>query len=98
MAVLAVALVAVAGLGGAVQVAVWEHSGSASACFPQSRSRRSSRSSSRSRHCVVIAGNLAMGAAIDRYGLFGLDRIALHWPRILGLVLFGVGAALSLKN
>jgi hypothetical protein len=22
-----------------------------------------------------------MGAAIDRYGLFGLDRIALHWLR-----------------
>src|SRR5436190_10274185 len=47
---------------------------------------------------VLIAGQLAMGAIIDRYGVFGLDRIALHWPRILGLVLLAAGAALSLKN
>jgi bacterial/archaeal transporter family-2 protein len=45
---------------------------------------------------VVIAGNLAMGAAIDRYGLFGLDRIPLNWTRVLGLVLLAAGAALSL--
>ena len=47
---------------------------------------------------LLIAGQLAMGAIIDRYGVFGLDRIALHWPRILGLVLLAAGAALSLKN
>jgi transporter family-2 protein len=47
---------------------------------------------------LLIAGQLAMGAIIDRFGLFGLDRIALHWPRVLGIVLLGIGAALSLKN
>ena len=47
---------------------------------------------------LLIAGQLAMGAIIDRFGLFGLDRIALHWPRVLGIVLLGVGAALSLKT
>src|SRR5437764_9155504 len=47
---------------------------------------------------LLIAGQLVMGAAIDRYGLFGLDRIALHWPRVLGIVLLGIGAALSLKK
>ena len=47
---------------------------------------------------ILIAGQLTMGAAIDRWGLFGSDRIALHWPRILGIALLAAGAALSLKK
>jgi transporter family-2 protein len=47
---------------------------------------------------ILIAGQLAMGAAIDRWGLFGSDRIALHWPRLLGIALLAVGAALSLRK
>jgi transporter family-2 protein len=47
---------------------------------------------------ILIAGQLAMGAAIDRWGLFGSDRIALHWPRMLGIALLAAGAALSLKK
>ena len=47
---------------------------------------------------ILIAGQLVMGAAIDRWGLFGSDRIALHWPRLLGIALLAVGAALSLKK
>ena len=47
---------------------------------------------------ILIAGQLVMGAAIDRWGLFGSERIALHWPRLLGIVLLGVGAALSLRK
>jgi transporter family-2 protein len=47
---------------------------------------------------TVIAGNLVMGAAIDRYGLFGLDRIPLSWTRVLGLVLLAAGAGLSLHR
>jgi transporter family-2 protein len=47
---------------------------------------------------ILIAGQLAAGAAIDRWGLFGSERIALHWPRLLGILLLGVGAALSLKK
>ena len=31
---------------------------------------------------ILIAGQLAMGAAIDRWGLFGSEKIALHWPRV----------------
>ena len=45
---------------------------------------------------IVIAGNLGMAAAIDRFGLFGLERIELAWPRVLGLVLLAAGAGLSL--
>ncbi len=35
---------------------------------------------------ILIAGQLVMGAAIDRWGLLGSERIALHWPRLLGIV------------
>jgi transporter family-2 protein len=47
---------------------------------------------------ILIAGQLAMGAAIDRWGLFGSERILLHWPRLLGIALLAVGAALSLRK
>jgi transporter family-2 protein len=47
---------------------------------------------------ILIAGQLVMGAVIDRYGLFGVDQIALTWPRLLGIALLAVGAALSLSR
>jgi transporter family-2 protein len=47
---------------------------------------------------ILIAGQLAMGAAIDRFGLFGSQRILLHWPRLAGIALLAVGAALSLRK
>jgi transporter family-2 protein len=47
---------------------------------------------------ILIAGQLVMGAVIDRYGLFGVDQIALTWPRLLGIGLLAAGAALSLSR
>jgi transporter family-2 protein len=47
---------------------------------------------------ILVAGQLAMGLAIDRYGLFGFEKIAVHWPRAVGVVLLGIGAALSLHR
>lgn len=47
---------------------------------------------------ILIAGQLVMGAAIDRWGLFGAERIPLSWPRVLGIVLLAAGAALSLRR
>ena len=47
---------------------------------------------------IIIALNLAVGTVIDRFGLFGYDRIAIGWPRIVGLLLLGAGAALSLHK
>jgi bacterial/archaeal transporter family-2 protein len=47
---------------------------------------------------ILIAGQLVMGAAIDKWGLFGSARIDLHWPRLLGIALLAAGAALSLKK
>ncbi len=45
---------------------------------------------------ILIAGQLVMGAVIDRFGLFGVTQYAISWPRALGILLLGVGAALSL--
>jgi transporter family-2 protein len=47
---------------------------------------------------VIIAGNLAMAAVIDRFGLLGQERIGLGWPRLLGIGLLAAGAALSLHR
>ena len=32
---------------------------------------------------LLIAGQLAMGVVIDRYGLFGVEQVPLTWPRVL---------------
>jgi bacterial/archaeal transporter family-2 protein len=45
---------------------------------------------------ILIAGQLVMGAVIDRFGLFGVDRIDISLPRAIGIVLLGIGAGLSL--
>jgi transporter family-2 protein len=47
---------------------------------------------------TIIAFNLGMAALIDRFGWFGFDRIAIGWTRLLGLILLGAGAALSLHK
>jgi transporter family-2 protein len=47
---------------------------------------------------LLVAGQLAAGAVIDRYGLFGFERIALTWPRALGIALLAAGALLTLKR
>ena len=47
---------------------------------------------------ILIAGQLVMGVAIDRFGMFGVDPIALTWPRVLGIGLLATGAALSLAR
>lgn len=45
---------------------------------------------------ILIAGQLVMGTVIDRYGLFGVTQIGISTPRVVGVVLLGIGAALSL--
>lgn len=47
---------------------------------------------------IVVAGNLAMAAIVDRFGLFGLEKLPFHWERLLGIVLLAAGAALALKK
>jgi transporter family-2 protein len=45
---------------------------------------------------IGILSQLVMGAVIDRFGLFGVERIDISLPRTAGIVLLGIGAALSL--
>ncbi|HEY7398675.1 MAG TPA: DMT family transporter [Gaiellaceae bacterium] len=45
---------------------------------------------------ILIAGQLVMGVLIDRFGLFGVDQIAISPVRLAGVALLGIGAALSL--
>ena len=47
---------------------------------------------------LVIAGNLVMAAAIDRWGLLAQDRIPITWQRLLGLALLAAGSALTLTR
>jgi transporter family-2 protein len=47
---------------------------------------------------IVTGGNLATAAVVDRFGFFGLERIPLSWPRVLGIALLAAGAALTLRK
>lgn len=47
---------------------------------------------------VIIAAQFTLATAIDRYGWFGVDRIAVSWTRVLGLALLVAGAALTLRR
>ena len=47
---------------------------------------------------VLIAAQFTLATAIDRYGWFGVERIAVSWPRVLGIALLFVGAALTLRR
>ena len=47
---------------------------------------------------VIALEQFAAAVVVDRYGLLGLDRIAIGWPRMLGLAFLAVGAALTLKK
>ena len=46
----------------------------------------------------LIAAQLSLAAVIDRYGWFGVERVALSWPRAFGVVLLLAGAALTLRR
>jgi bacterial/archaeal transporter family-2 protein len=47
---------------------------------------------------VLIAAQFALATVIDRLGWFGVERIAVSWPRVLGLAFLCVGAALTLRR
>jgi bacterial/archaeal transporter family-2 protein len=46
----------------------------------------------------LIAAQFALAAVIDRYGWFGVERIAFSWTRVLGIGLLVIGAALTLRR
>ena len=46
----------------------------------------------------LIAAQFGLATAIDRYGWFGVEQVAITWPRALGIALLVVGAALTLRR
>jgi len=46
----------------------------------------------------LIAAQFGLASVIDRYGWFGVERVPVSWPRVLGVVLLVVGAALTLRR
>jgi transporter family-2 protein len=47
---------------------------------------------------TLVAAQFAMGVAIDRFGLFGVEQIGISWPRAIGLALLAAGTALMLAQ
>jgi transporter family-2 protein len=47
---------------------------------------------------LLIAGQLALGIAIDAYGLFAVEKIPFVWTRLVGVVFLFAGALLVLKR
>ncbi len=47
---------------------------------------------------VLIAAQFTLATVIDRFGWFGVERIAVSWPRVLGLGFLCVGAVLTLRR
>jgi transporter family-2 protein len=97
LAILVVARTGVGGLGGAFRTPAWMWLGGVMGAtvvfaitFAQPRIGATATIG------ILIAGQLVMGAVIDRYGLFGVERIDISLPRAVGIVLLGIGAALSL--
>lgn len=88
-----------AGLGEVVREPVWLWTGGALSLFIiLSMTVAGPRIGVAATIGTVIAGNLAMSAVIDRFGLFGLERIPLTVPRVAGVALLAAGAALSLHR
>ena len=97
LAILLAARLGTGGLGGAFRAPAWMWAGGVmgllvvfTITFAQPRIGATATIG------ILIAGQLVMGAAIDRFGLFGVEQIAISWPRALGIALLAVGAALSL--
>ena len=47
---------------------------------------------------ALMAAQFALAEVIDRNGWFGVEQIASSWPRVLGIALLVVGAALTLPR
>jgi transporter family-2 protein len=46
----------------------------------------------------LIAAQFGLAAVIDRYGWFGVERVPVTWPRVVGIALLLAGAALTLRR
>ena len=47
---------------------------------------------------ILISRQFILATAIDRFGWFGVERVAISWQRLLGLALLAAGSVLTLKR
>jgi bacterial/archaeal transporter family-2 protein len=47
---------------------------------------------------IVVSGQLAIAVVVDRFGLLGIARQQIAWPRIVGLVLLLAGVLLVVRR
>ena len=47
---------------------------------------------------LIVAAQFGLAALIDRYGWLGVERVPVTWPRVVGIVLLAIGAALTLRR
>ena len=47
---------------------------------------------------ILIAAQFAVATLIDRFGWFGVERVAVSWSRLVGLCLLAAGAVLTLRR
>jgi transporter family-2 protein len=47
---------------------------------------------------TVIAAQFGLATLIDRFGWFGVERVAVSWTRLVGLALLAAGAVLTLRR
>jgi transporter family-2 protein len=97
LAILSVARAGIGGLGGAFRTPAWMWLGGVmGATVVSSITFAQPRIGATATIGILIAGQLVMGAVIDRFGLFGVEQIDMSLPRAAGITLLGIGAALSL--
>jgi bacterial/archaeal transporter family-2 protein len=99
LVVLLLARRSLAGVGDAVAGPKWQLLGGAmSICIILAITVAGPRIGVVATTAFLIAAQFALAAVIDRYGWFGVERIPFSWPRVLGLALLVVGAALTLRR
>jgi bacterial/archaeal transporter family-2 protein len=99
LVVLLAALRSLAGVGDAVAGPKWQLLGGAmSICIILAITVAGPRIGVVATTAFLIAAQFALAAVIDRYGLVGVERIPFSWPRVVGLALLVVGAALTLRR
>jgi bacterial/archaeal transporter family-2 protein len=98
-ALLAVTRRSFAGYGEAVRQPVWLWSAAAcGALIVLALTFAAPRIGTTATIGILTAGNLATAVVVDRFALFGLDRIEISWERVAGVLLLAAGAALTLKT
>jgi transporter family-2 protein len=98
-AILVMARLGTGGLGGAFRAPPWMWSGGVMGLIVVfSITLAQPRIGAAATIGLLIAGQLTMGALIDRFGLLGVDQIDFTWTRAAGILLLGAGAALSLAR